>query len=242
MTNSRSFEDRREAGRILGGTLKQKGLRDPVILALPRGGVPVGLEVARTLKAPLDIVLVRKIGVPFQRELAAGAVVDGGHPEIVMNDDVIAVAGLTRADVEAYAKHELEEIERRRKLYLKDRKRASIVDRTAVVVDDGIATGATMRAALHALKRKKPKWLILAVPVSPQSTLDKLCAEADEIICLDVPEPFYGIGLHYRDFRQVSDDEVVTLLAEAEDIVEPTASSSPLQSASSQPENTQQTD
>ena len=220
LTNSRIFKDRVEAGRLLAEALAEKKFTDPVILALPRGGVPVAVEVGRHLHAPVDLVLVRKIGVPFHRELAAGAVVDGGDREIVYNDDVMAMTGLTRATVDELAEHELEEIERRRKLYLKDRHRAPIAGRTAIVVDDGLATGATARAALHALRRKKPKWLVLAVPVAPSDTLKALAAEADETICLSEPFPFYAIGAHYRDFTQVSDDEVVSLLAAADDLVD----------------------
>lgn len=212
-----TFKDRAEAGRLLGEALAEKKFTDPVVLALPRGGVPVAVEVGRQLHAPVDLVLVRKIGVPFQRELAAGAVVDGGDPETVYNDDVIAAAGLSRATVDELAVSELEEIERRRKLYLKDRKRAPIAGRTVIVVDDGLATGATARAALHALRRKKPQRLVLAVPVAPKDTLDALASEVDETICLSQPVPFFAIGVHYRDFTQLTDDDVISFLNEAKD-------------------------
>ncbi len=184
-------------------------------MALPRGGVPVAVEVARALKAPLDLVLVRKIGVPQQPELAAAAVVDGGEPEIVINDDVVELAGVTAAYIREQAKAELEEIERRRALYLEGRPRVPLEGRTLVVVDDGIATGASIRAAVRALRRKKPKKLILAVPVASSETVAALDREVDAVVCLEMPEPFYAIGVHYRDFHQVPDEEVVRLLAEA---------------------------
>jgi putative phosphoribosyl transferase len=185
-----------------------------VVLALPRGGVPVAVEIAGALKAPLDIVLVRKIGVPFQRELAVAAVVDGGEPEVVINEDVAKLAGITPEHIHAQVKLELEEIERRRKVYLQGRGRVPLEGRTIILVDDGIATGASVRAALKALRRKGPKALILAIPVAPLETVDALKKEVDEIVCLHTPEPFFAIGIHYVDFHQISDDEVVHLLAE----------------------------
>lgn len=187
-----------------------------MVLALPRGGVPVAAEIARVLKAPLDIVLVRKIGVPFQPELAAAAVVDGDSPQIVTNADVMALAGVTRDEIEAAAKRELEEIERRRKAYLKDRARVPLEGRTLILVDDGIATGASIRAAVRGLRKKQPKMLILAVPVAPADTVQELRKEVDEVVCLTMPEPFFAIGTHYIDFHQMSDEEVVELLAQQE--------------------------
>ncbi len=210
------FADRRAAGRALARVLVKKKLVDPVVLALPRGGVPVAAEIARVLKAPLDIVLVRKIGVPFQPELAAAAVVDGDSPEIVTNADVMALAGVTRDAIEAVAKRELEEIERRRKAYLKDRARVPLEGRTLILVDDGIATGASIRAAIRALRKKRPKMLMLAVPVAPADTVAVLRREVDEVVCLATPEPFFAIGICYIDFHQMSDEEVVELLAEHE--------------------------
>ncbi len=210
------FLDRAEAGRLLADAIVKKHYAKPVVLALPRGGVPVALEVAKRLHAPLDLVLVRKLGVPFQPELAAGAVVDGAVPKTVYNDDVITRAGLTRAEVDDIALRELREIDRRRDLYLKDRARAPIAGRTAIVVDDGLATGATARAALHALRRKKPARLVLAVPVAPPDTIAALKTEADETVCLSQPEDFYAIGAHYLDFRQLSDEDVIDLLAAAD--------------------------
>jgi putative phosphoribosyl transferase len=208
-----TFADRSEAGRMLARALGHKHLADPVVLALPRGGVPVAAEIARRLKAPLDIVLVRKIGVPYQRELAAAAVVDGGEAEIVTNDDVMAQAGLARADVERLAGQELAEIERRRQAYLPGRKRVPLDGRTVILVDDGIATGASVRAALVALRRRRPRALVLAVPVAPADTIAALRSEVDDVVCLKMPEPFVAIGLYYRDFHQLSDGDVVRALA-----------------------------
>jgi putative phosphoribosyl transferase len=210
------FSDRADAGRQLAAAVKAKTYADPVVLALPRGGVPVALEVARALDAPLDLILVRKIGVDFQPELAAAAVVNGDWPEIVVNEDVVKAAGVRQDYLDAQIQAKLAEIARRRQLYLKDRARAAIEGRTAIVVDDGIATGASIRAALHAMRAKNPARLVLAVPVAPAETLTVLQEEVDDIVCLATPEPFYAIGAHYADFRQVPDDEVVALLAAAD--------------------------
>jgi putative phosphoribosyl transferase len=183
------------------------------VLALPRGGVPVAAEIARALEAPLDIVLVRKIGVPFQRELAVAALVDGSAPEVVVNRDVAESAGIEQSYIDAQAKQELEEIERRRRVYLQGRARAPVEGRTVILVDDGIATGASIKAALRALRRRNPKALILAVPVAPLEAIDELRKMVDEVVCLRMPEPFVAIGIHYIDFHQVSDSEVIELLA-----------------------------
>lgn len=215
MKASNPFKDRRSAGKLLAERIKELKPADPVVLAMPRGGVPVGLEVAKALGAPLDLVLVRKIGVPYQPELAAGAVVDGDQPEIVVNDDVMQLAGLTREYIDQRAKEELAEIERRRQVYLSDRPRVPLNGRTLIIVDDGIATGASIRAAIAALKRRNPLKLILAVPVAPADTIEKLRDEVDDVVCLQMPEPFYAIGMHYDDFHQVPDDEVVRLMNEA---------------------------
>jgi putative phosphoribosyl transferase len=208
------FADRTEAGRALADRLAVRGYSDPVVLALPRGGVPVGLEVARALGAPLDLVLVRKIGVPYQPELALAAVVNGDHPELVINEDVRAVSGVSERQLESATARELAEIERRRALYLEGRDRVDVAGKTAIVVDDGIATGATVRAALKALRRARPATLVLAVPVAPAQTIEFMRGEVDEVVCLETPEPFYAIGPYYRDFSQVSDDEVVALMSE----------------------------
>jgi len=207
------FIDRRDAGRKLAKALTPYKKERPVVLALPRGGVPVAAEVATVLDAPLDLILVRKIGVPFQPELAMGAVVDGVEPVIVRNEEVIQLCGVSGTDFNAIRDEQLVEIERRRKLYLGDRQHPKISNRTVIVVDDGIATGATTRAALHAMRMRKPSKLVLAVPVAPTDTLKKLRGEADDIVCLEDYEDFGAIGLFYSDFRQVSDAEVIEILA-----------------------------
>lgn len=207
------FADRRAAGRALAHVLTSRELAAPVVLALPRGGVPVAAEIARALGAPLDIVLVRKIGVPLQRELAVAAVVDGSRPEVVVNQDVAASAGIDQDYIDTLVNQELEEIERRRKVYLRGRTRVPLEGRTVILVDDGIATGASIRAALRALRRRKPRALILAVPVAPWETIEQLKRMVDEVVCLRTPEPFVAIGIHYVDFHQISDAEVIETLA-----------------------------
>ncbi|MEK0083300.1 phosphoribosyltransferase [Benzoatithermus flavus] len=209
------FADRRDAGQRLGQHLQELGLADPLVLALPRGGVAVGLEVAKALGAPLDVVLVRKIGAPWHKELAAGAVVDGDQPELVLNNDVVRGYGIDESYLEDEMARQLEEIERRRRLYLGGRQRPRITGRTAIVVDDGIATGATVRAALHAVRRAGPRELVLAVPVASPEVLDRLAADADRIVCLHPDPDLMAVGQYYRDFRQVEDEEVVAMLEEA---------------------------
>lgn len=213
---SHQFADRTEAGKALAESLARSRLADPVILALPRGGVPVALEVARALRAPIDVVLVRKIGVPGHREVAAAAVVDGGDAEIVHNRSVMRSARLDDAEVRNLAGRELVEIERRRGLYLGGRRRQRLEGRTLVIVDDGIATGATMRAAIAALKRKHPLRLVVAVPVAAPDVLDDLKHEVDDVVCIASPDAFHAVGEHYRDFHQVSDAEVIEALAVAD--------------------------
>jgi predicted phosphoribosyltransferase len=207
------FIDRTDAGRQLAKALARYKAQRPIVLALPRGGVPVAAEVAAVLDAPLDLILVRKIGVPFQPELAMGAVVDGGKPVIVRNEDVISLTGVSEQEFNATCDQQLAEIERRRKLYLGDRPHPKIAGRTVIVVDDGIATGATTRAALQAIRMRKPSKLVLAVPVAPTESLKELRGEADEIICLEDYEDFGAIGLFYSNFAQVSDTEVIDILA-----------------------------
>jgi predicted phosphoribosyltransferase len=207
------FKDRKEAGHKLALALRKFRGQRIVVLALPRGGVPVAAEVAAALHAPLDLVLVRKIGVPMQPELAMGAVVDGTDPHVVRNEDVIRITGVSEREFAAIRDRELLEIERRRRTYLGDRPRAEINGRVVIVVDDGIATGATIRAALESVRPRSPKRLVLAVPVAPTSALDELRNEADEIVCLEDYESFGAIGLYYRDFRQVNDQEVIDTLS-----------------------------
>jgi putative phosphoribosyl transferase len=198
-------------------------IADPVLLALPRGGVPVALEIARALRAPLDLVMVRKIGVPWQPELAAAAVVDGDAPQLVVNRDVVAMAGMTEAELEA-GRAARARRDRPPPHSLSRRPRPVPVEgRDAIFVDDGIATGATTRAALKGVRRRRPRSLTLAVPVAPRDTLEKLAGEVDHLVCLAAPSPFYAIGAHYADFAQVSDDEVIRMLREAEGFVAPGA-------------------
>ena len=206
------FQDRDDAGRQLARALVKYESRHPVILALPRGGVPVAAKVAEHLEAPLDLVLVRKVGVPMQPELAMGAVVDGEQPLIVRNQDVIELIGVSEETFDAVCKEELAEIERRRERYLGDRARSDVKGQVAIIVDDGIATGATTLAAIRALRKREPRELVLAVPVAPLETLQRLHPEVDAIVCLDTPQDFGAIGYYYRDFRQVSDDEVIAIL------------------------------
>lgn len=213
MSEPWAFADRRAAGQALARVLAGRHFTDPVVLALPRGGVPVAAEIARILEVPMDLVFVRKIGVPYQPELAAAAVVDGGNPEIVTNDDVVALSGVTRSYLDRAAKREIVEIERRRAVYLHGRPRVPLEGRTLILVDDGIATGASVRVALKALRRRRPKALVLAVPVGPAEAIDELRPEVDDLVCLKTPEPFIAIGIHYRDFHQLSDDDVVGILA-----------------------------
>ncbi len=208
-----SFHDRADAGKRLAEALAAYREQHPIVLALPRGGVAVAAEVARSLDAPLDLVLVRKIGVPYQPELAMGAVVDGPNPLVVRNEEVIRLSGVSEADFTAVRDNELKEIQRRRARYVGSRSHPDLSGRVAIVVDDGVATGATTRAALKAVRAQKPKQVILAVPVAPTSTLAELRGDADDIVCLEDHEPFYAIGAYYSDFRQVSDQEVIDILA-----------------------------
>ena len=210
---TKSFTDRTEAGRALAQRLLRMSLPPPiVVLALPRGGVPIGAEVARALNAPLDLLLVRKIGAPWQPELAVAALVDGQPPDIVVDDETVAMTGVDREYIDTQARQQMHEIERRRRVYLHGRAPVSVEGATVIIVDDGIATGTTVRAALKALRRRKPARLVLAVPVAPSDTLAALRAEVDDIVCLAEPYPFHAIGLHYRDFHQVGDDEVLAAL------------------------------
>ena len=206
------FHDRAEAGRQLAAKLTQYKGQEAVVFALPRGGVPVAAPIAAMLHAPLDLVLARKIGVPFQPELAMGAVADGGSPVVVRNEDVITMTAVDEAAFDAACRRELAEIERRRQLYLGGRIRPEAMGRVAIVVDDGVATGATTRAALRAVQARRPKTLVLAIPVAPPDALEALRAEADETVCLEVHAAFGAIGYFYTDFHQLDDHEVMAIL------------------------------
>ncbi len=209
------FADRAEAGKLLARKLLHLADRKPVVLGLVRGGVPIGYEVALVLHAPLDVVLVRKIGVPWQRELALGAIVDGAAPERVIDEGLVDLLSIPQGYIDEEIARQSKEIERRRKLYTKDRPPVSIKGATAIVVDDGIATGASMRVALHALRRREPAHLVLAVPVAAPDSLASLRDEADEVVCLDAPAHLGSIGEFYGDFHGVEDEEVIALLNKA---------------------------
>lgn len=207
-----SFRDRTEAGRRLAERLLHLKDANPVVYALPRGGVPVAVPIAEALGAPLDLLLVRKIGAPGQPELALGAVVEGEPPQTVVNDDIVGLLGVPPAFVTEQAADQLAEIERRRRLWLRGRVAVPPYDRTAILVDDGIATGATVRAALLALKRAGAARRVLAVPVAPPEVADVLRRDCDEAVILAEPANFGSVGFFYDDFRQVGDAEVTTLL------------------------------
>lgn len=216
------FADRNDAGRRLAAALSHLKERQPVILALPRGGVAIGFEIAQALAAPLDIVLVRKIGVPWQPELAIGAVTDGGRPDAFIDADLVKTLDIGESYIREETARQLEEIERRRKIYCADRPPPEITGRTAIVVDDGIATGATMRVALSAVRHRNPAHLVLAVPVGPPETIAAFRMQADEVVCLEAPSALRAIGFYYEDFHQMGDFEVTDLLARAAHAETPT--------------------
>jgi putative phosphoribosyl transferase len=210
------FLDRTSAGRALGAELAKRTLEAPVVYALPRGGVPVAVEIAAALSAPLDLLLVRKIGVPGHEEWAAGSVVDGERPDIVLNSDVVRAVGLSQADIAQEAGRQLREIERRRAIYAPGRSPISAKGKTAILVDDGVATGASMKAAIAAVRRRGPKRVVVAAPVASPDSATELAALADDILILAAPANFRAVGLYYEDFHQLEDAEVVRLLASAD--------------------------
>lgn len=208
------FQDRRDAGRQLAATLGGLKGQGCVVLALPRGGVPVAAEVARALGAPMDLLLVRKIGAPRQPELAVGSVIDGGTPIIVRDSGLLRLTGTSAAAFDEICARELSEIERRRKFYMGDRKPVPLAGKTAIIIDDGLATGNTMRAALHAARLRNPRILIMAIPVAPKGVFEEFRDEADQIICLATPEPFGAVGYFYGNFEPTTDAEVIALMRE----------------------------
>ncbi len=210
----RGFRDRREAGRLLASSLRKfAGRRDLVVLALPRGGVPVAYEVALALGAPLDVFTVRKLGIPGHREFAMGAVASGGG--YVLNRDVIEALGVSRADVTHIAEVERRELERRESLYRDSRPYPALKDKTVILVDDGLATGASMLAGVQTLREKRPARIVVAVPVASPEACALLWKYADKVVAYAVPRAFGGVGAWYEDFTQVSDDDVRTLLDQA---------------------------
>ncbi|HEX8201614.1 MAG TPA: phosphoribosyltransferase [Isosphaeraceae bacterium] len=216
------FRDRREAGRVLAeGLAEYAGRPDVLVLALPRGGVPVGFEVARALGAPLDAFLVRKLGVPGHEELALGAIASGGVR--LLNDDVVRRLQIPPEVIDAVAAAQGEELERRQRAYRGDRPAPPVRDRVGILVDDGLATGASMRAAVAALRRQGPARIVVAVPVAARSTCAELRGEVDRVVCARTPEPFRAVGLWYEDFSQTTDEEVRDLLAQAADATGPAA-------------------
>jgi predicted phosphoribosyltransferase len=208
------FRDRRDAGRVLAQQLAAYANRpDVIVLALPRGGVPVAYEVAKALHAPLDVFLVRKLGVPGHEEYAMGAIASGGVR--VLNEEVVEGLGIPQFRIEAAAAREEQELARRESAYRGDRPPPDVKGRTVILVDDGLATGASMQAAIMALRRLQPARIVVAVPTAAPDTCEQMRAAADEVICATTPEPFRAVGLWYEDFSQTSDEEVSALLAQA---------------------------
>lgn len=208
------FRDRASAGHMLAREAMSRHFERPVVYALPRGGVPVAVPIAAALDAPLDLLLVRKIGVPRQPELAAASIVDGERPDIIVNERIARAAGLSSADLDLLAKDEWREIERRRTMYLRNRSAIPANGRTAILVDDGIATGASMLAAIAAIRRRSPLATVVAVPVASRDAIEHLAMEVEEVIALAIPADFTAVGNYYTDFHQLEDSEVISLLGD----------------------------
>jgi len=205
------FRDRPQAGQLLSKELKSYANRaDVLVLALPRGGVPVAREIARSLHAPLDVFLVRKLGVPGQEELAMGAIASGGVR--ILNQDIVQAMGIPAHIIDSVTATEVQELARRESLYRGDRPAPDVMGRTVILVDDGLATGATMRAAVAALRRMKPKRIVIAVPIAAGPTRQEFAREVDEIVCLHTPEPFFSVGFWYDDFSQTTDEDIREML------------------------------
>lgn len=208
------FEDRKDAGQKLAAAIAKLNLKNPVILALPRGGVPVASEVAKALKAPLDILITRKLGAPFNAELAMGAIVEGEPETTFLNEDLIKFLKVTKEHLDEEKKKQLAEISRQQQVFRGGRGRGNMTGKTIVLIDDGIATGASVHAALKAIRAEKPAQLILAVPVASPDALQSLRGDANEIVCLTSPEDFQAVGQFYRSFFACADEDVTRLLAE----------------------------
>lgn len=208
------FKNRQEAGQRLASRLgKYANREDVIVLGVPRGGVPIAFEVATALNLPLDIFVLRKLGVPGHEELAFGAIGSGGVR--FLNTSVVEQLGISDLDIALVTRAEKEELERREHLYRGSRPPLDVHGRTVILVDDGIATGSSLRAAIRALREMKPAAIVVATPVAPQRTFNRLGHEVDELVCVEMPEPFYGVGQFYHDFSQVSDEEVIELLDRA---------------------------
>jgi len=209
------FRDRQDAGEKLGTSLGPLQLQDPIVLALPRGGVPVGAEVAKILKAPLDLVIVRKVGAPGNPELAVAAIVDGDPPDVVLNREIVEAYALGNSALRVLIARERPELERRRSVYRGKGLPLSVAGKTVVIVDDGAATGTTMKVAIRALKRRSPRKIVVALPVAPPEVVDELAQEADLTICLNQPARFRALSYYYGNFPQLSDSEVLDVMASA---------------------------
>lgn len=212
------LENRVQAGQLLAKRLEHLRGSDPLVLALPRGGLPVAYEIASELGAELDLIMVRKLGAPGHEEFAIGAVVDGEEPQLVLNDEAMRAIVPSREYLRGEYSRQLAELERRRHAYLGSRPKPRIAGRTVIIVDDGIATGSTIKAAMLGTRRNRPERLVLAVPVAPPETIRQLQPLCDEIVVLATPDPFFAVGRHYRDFSQVEDDEVIDFLKSADAI------------------------
>jgi predicted phosphoribosyltransferase/dienelactone hydrolase len=208
LQETRVYATREEAGRLLAQRLRSFQHSDAVVLGIPRGGLPVAREVADALGVPLDVIVVRKLGAPGQPELGIGAVVDGDHPRAIFNQDIIEQLGVEDEYINGEIERQLKEVHRREVAYRGGQPKIPLTGKTVIVVDDGIATGSSTRAALRGVRRQEPKRLVLAVPVAPAESLEALRGDADEIVCLETPEDFFAVGQFYRDFHQVGDDEV----------------------------------
>jgi putative phosphoribosyl transferase len=215
MDTRQEFKNRADAGRQLAQAIGGTAVQDPVVLALPRGGVPVAYEIAAFLDAPLDVLFVRKIGAPSNKEYGIGAVIDGDPPERVLDSDAVRYSRATEAYIEEETKHELQAIAVRRKLYMGARRSIAVENRNVILVDDGIATGNTVLAAIKGLRQMRVRSILVAVPVAPPEAIDRLSSEVDRIVCLSTPRHFASVGDHYEDFGQVPDEDVVALLKRA---------------------------